>query len=126
MCCRHGYNDFSREPQDSQPAVRSTFQNAQWLLISHKVLHGSSSQHPNGIYPSINMLIHFPRSTSTGVEYETWGCFHCEFGATGPRISVCVYIPRRYEGGRMRLLIGGITGIEVVVLGGHVIVGLSK
>ena len=37
-----------------------------------------------------------------------------------------VYILRRYEGGGVRLFVGGITRIEIAVLGGHVIVGLSK
>ena len=96
--------------------------------ISNKVkgLCGSSIEHPNGIYPSPNMLIQLSWSTSTGVKYETWGCFHCEFGVTGPRVYVSVYTQRRYEGGRVRLIVGGPTGIEIVVLEGHVIVGLSK
>ena len=86
----------------------------------------SSSEHPNGIYPSRKFLIQLPRSTSTGVEYETWGCFHCEFGVTRPRVCGIVYILRRYEGGGVRLLVGRPTAIEIVVLGGRVIVGLSK
>ena len=46
--------------------------------------------HPNSIYPSSKVLIQLPRST--GVEYETWGFFHFEFGVTGPKICVSVYI----------------------------------
>ena len=69
------------------------------------------------------MLIQLPRST--GVEYETWGCFQCGFGFAGPRICVSVYILRRYEWGGVWLFVGGPTGMEVVLivaLGGHVIV----
>ena len=72
------------------------------------------------------MLIQLSRSTSTGVKYEISGCLQCEVGVTGPRVSVSVYILCRYEGGGVRLIVGGPSGIEVVVLGGHVIVGLSK
>ena len=63
---------------------------------------------------------------STEVAYETWGCSHCEFGVTGVKISVSVYVLRRYEGGGVWLFAGGPIGLEVVVLGGQVIVGLSK
>ena len=84
--------------------------------ISNKGLRGSGIEPPNGIYTSPNMLIQLYRSTSTGVEYETSGCFHCEFGVTGPRVYVSVHVLRRYEGGGVRLLVGGPTGIEIVVL----------
>ena len=94
--------------------------------LSEHVRRDSSSKHPNDIYPSRKNLIQLLRSTSTGVEYEKWGCFHCEFGVTGPRIYVSVCIQRRYEGVGVWLFVGGPTGMEVVVLGGHVIVGLSK
>ena len=94
--------------------------------ISESVRCDSSSEHPDGIHPSPNMLIQVPRSTSTGVGYESWGCFHCEFGVTGPRVCGIVYILRRHEGGGVRLLVGRPTAIEIVVLGGRVIVGLSK
>ena len=62
----------------------------------------------------------------TGVEYETWGCFHFEILVTGSRLCVSVYIPRRYEGGGVWLFVGDPTGMEVAVMGGHVIVGLVK
>ena len=52
--------------------------------------------------------------------------FHCKFEVTAPRICVSVYILRRYEFGGVWLFVGGPTGMKVVVLGGHVIVGLSK
>ena len=41
-------------------------------------------------------------------------------------VCVSVYILRRYEGGGVWLFVRGPTGIEVVLLSGHVIVGLSK
>ena len=52
--------------------------------------------------------------------------FIVRFRVTGPRIYVSVYILRRYEWGGVWLFVGGPTGMEVVVLGGHVIVGLSE
>ena len=88
------------------------------------VRRDSSSKHPIGVLPSPNLLIQLPRCT--GVEYITSGCFQSAFGVTGPRICVSVYILRRYEWGGVWLLVGSPTGMEVVVLGGHVIVGLCK
>ena len=41
-------------------------------------------------------------------------------------MCVSVYILRRCEGGGVWLFVGGPTGMEVVVMGGHVIDGLSK
>ena len=84
----------------------------------------SSSKHPNGFHPSTKILIQLVRSV--WVEYETWGCYHGEFGVTGPKICVSVYILRRYERGRLWLFLGGPTGMEVVVTGGHLIVGFSN
>ena len=93
-------------------------------LISKYVRCDSSSKHPNGIYPSSKILIQLPRST--GVEYETWDGFHCEVGVTGPRLGVSHYILRRQERGGVWLFVGVTTGMEVVVLGGHVIVGVRN
>ena len=48
---------------------------------------------------------------------------------TGSRIyitCVSVFILRRYEGGGVWLFVRGPTGMEVVLRGGHMIVGLSK
>ena len=92
--------------------------------ISKHVRFDSSSKHPNGIYPTPKILIQLPGST--GVEYETGRCFHCEFRVTGPRICVSLYILRRHEGGGVWLFVGGPTGMEVVVRGGQVIVGLNR
>ena len=93
-------------------------------LISKYSWREFSSKHPSGVYPSPNILIQLPRST--GVECESWRCFHSEFGVTGPRICVTVYILRSYEWGGVWFFLGGPTGMEVVVMGGHVIIGLCK
>ena len=48
---------------------------------------------------------------------------------TGSRIyimCVSVYVTRRYDGGGVWLFVRGPTGMEVVVMGGHMIDGLSK
>ena len=67
--------------------------------ISKRGWYDSSSKHPNGIYPSPQILIQLPRSTR--VEQETRGCFDYQFAIAGPRICVSVYLLRSFEWGEV-------------------------
>ena len=90
-------------PEDPDSRMRSG------RSIPKLVWCDSSSKHHNGIYSSPKIQNQLPRST--GVEYETWGCFDYEFGIAGPRICVSVYILRSFEWGEVWLFVGGPTGM---------------
>ena len=92
--------------------------------ISKYVRCGSSSKGPNGIYPPPG--IHDPTSQVYRGRIRIRDCFHGGVGVTGPRIGVSVYVLRRHERRGVWLFVGVTTGMEVVVLGGHVIVGVRN